>query len=172
MKKILSVAIALGCAQQIAFADEPVAQGVKSTVQIKANTQQVWDAVHHERSIDPDLSYSKVIEQKGNRILLEQKFNSIPVVGDATCLLVQEETLHKRIDYKMVKSDKFKEMFGSWTLEEKPGGITALSLHSVLDTGLPFSQGMVNSTLKGKIEKRLERVKVAAEAVALKSQKP
>ncbi len=149
-----------------AFSQSP-SDGVTGKVEITAPAQAVWDAVHHERQSDPDLTYSKVVEQKGNRILLEQKFNSIPVVGAATCLLVQEETPLKRIDYKMVRSDKFKEMWGSWELAESPSGIT-LSLHSVLDTGLPYAQSVTNQFLKSKIDARLARVKTAAEGLAQK----
>lgn len=164
MKKIFGLVAALAISQSAAFSQAPQ-DGVIGKVEISAPAKEVWDAVHHERASDPDLSYSKVVEQKGNRILLEQKFNAIPIVGEATCLLVQEETPMKRIDYKMVRSDKFKEMYGSWIIEENPKG-TSLSLHSVLDTGLPYSQGMTNNVLKGKIDARLARVKTAAESLA------
>jgi len=122
--------------------------------------------VHCEREKDPDLSYSRVLQQKGNRVLLEQKFNSIPVIGEAVCLMVQEETPLKRIDYKLVKSDKFKDMSGSWILTELPDGSTQLELFSLLDTGLPYSQGIINNVLQDKINKRLNRVKNAAESGA------
>ena len=68
----------------------------------------------------------------------------------------------KRIDYKMVRSDKFKEMYGSWIIEENPSGVS-LSLQSVLDTGLPYARGVTNTFLQKKIDARLARVKTAAE---------
>lgn len=142
------------------------AESVSGKVEINASPDHVWEAVHNERAKDPDLSYSKVIQQKGSKILLEQKFNALPVIGEATCLMVQEETPLKRIDYKLVKSDKFKSMSGSWILEQTPTGSTSLELQSLLDTGLPYSQGVINTLLKNKISKRLERVKNAAELLA------
>ena len=168
MKKVLCLLSTLAITQTAAFCQAPQ-DGVTGKVDISAPAQIVWDAVHHERSSDPDISYSKVVEQKGNRILLEQKFNTIPIVGEATCLLVQEETPHKRIDYKMVRSDKFKEMWGSWIIDESPNGVV-LSLHSVLDTGLPYAQSVTNTVLKSKIEARLARVKTAAETLARNKQ--
>lgn len=138
-------------------------QGVKGTIEIKASAEAVWNAVHKERTNDPDISYSKVLQQKGNRILLEQKFAALPVIGEATCLMVQEETPMKRIDYKLVRSDKFKDMSGSWILKATPNGITTLELYSLLDTGMPYSQGVINAILQDKINKRLCRVKTAAE---------
>lgn len=155
------------CAEQAA----PQAEwpGVKGLVQINASATEVWNAVHNERAHDPDLSYSKVIQQKGNRILLEQKFHALPVIGEATCLMVQEETPLKRIDYKLVRSDKFKEMAGSWILQAQPDGTTTLELYSHLNTGMPYSQGIINSILQDKINKRLGRVKTAAEVSQSKS---
>lgn len=142
-------------------------KGVKAQIEIKASPDRVWEAVHTERATDPDLAYSKIIQQKGSRILLEQKFNALPIIGEATCLMVQEETPLKRIDYKLVRSDKFKDMCGSWILQETAEGNTTLELWSLLDTGLPYSQGVINTILKEKITRRLTKVKNAAEAVVV-----
>lgn len=140
-------------------------EGVSGQIEIKAPACIVWEAVHKERAEDPDLTYSKVVEKQGDKILLEQKFNGMPVIGQAVCLLEQTETINKRIDYKLVKSDKFKSLRGSWILTELPAGVTRLELHSVLNTGLPFSEHIINHVLKGRINKRLERVKVSAERI-------
>jgi len=165
MKKTLCLLATLAISQTSAFSQTPQ-DAVTGKVEINAPAQAVWDAVHTERSNDPDISYSKVVEQKGNRVLLEQKFNAIPIVGEATCLMVQEETPMKRIDYKMVRSDKFKEMWGSWIIEENPTGVS-LSLQSVLDTGLPYARSLTNTFLQKKIDARLARVKTAAESKAM-----
>lgn len=144
---------------------QPDPNSVKGSIEINAPASNVWAAVHQERANDPDLSYSKIIQQKGSKLLVEQKFKALPVIGEATCLMVQEETQDARIDYKLVKSDKFKDMSGSWVLDKKPDGTTRLELFSLLDSGLPYSQGVINAFLQDKINKRLERVKTAAEAM-------
>lgn len=154
---------------QPAFCEDEEWKGVKGQIEIKATTERVWEAVHAERATDPDLAYSKVIQQKGSRILLEQKFNALPIIGEATCLMVQEETPLKRIDYKLVRSDKFKNMCGCWILQETAEGSTTLELWSLLDTGLPYSQGVINTLLKEKINRRLARVKNAAESVVVEN---
>lgn len=166
MLRKLATLLVLGLAVGTPAAQCQSNPGVKGAVKIDASPSNVWKAVHDERAKDSDLAYSKVIQQKGNRVLLEQKFNALPVIGEATCLMVQEETPEKRIDYKMVKSDKFKEMSGSWTLETQADGGVKLELYSVLDTGLPYSQGVINALLQDKINKRLSRVKAAAESLA------
>jgi hypothetical protein len=139
--------------------------GVRGHIVIKAPARIVWEAVHKERATDPDLSYSKVIEKQGDKVMLEQKFNGMPVIGEAVCLLEQTEAVNQRIDYKLVRSDKFKDLRGSWILTDLPDGGTKLELHSVLNTGLPFSEHIINHVLKGRINKRLERVKVSAERI-------
>lgn len=138
-------------------------EGARGHIEIKAPARIVWDAVHKERAEDPDLSYSKVVEKQGDKVMLEQKFKGMPVIGEAVCLMEQTETLNQRIDYKMVSSDKFKALRGSWILTELANGNTKLELHSVLNTGLPFSEHIINHVLKGRIAKRLERVKESAE---------
>lgn len=141
---------------------------VTSSVQINAPSKAVWEAVHSERQHDPDLEYSKVLEQHGNQALIEQKFNALPVIGAATCQLIQREVPGERIDYKLVKSDKFKALNGSWVLTPSPDGrSTTLELSTHLDTGIAYSQGMIDLFTKKKIDKRLDNVKRAAEAVAV-----
>lgn len=148
-----------------ATAKSEAKEGVRGHIEIKAPPRIVWEAVHKERAEDPDLSYSKVIERQGDKVMLEQKFNGMPVIGEAVCLMEQTETVNKRIDYKMVRSDKFKALRGSWILTELNEGKTKLELHSVLNTGLPFSEHLINHVLKGRINKRLERVKASAERI-------
>lgn len=170
MKRTLISLFALSCAlPQPAFCQGADWKGVKGSITINAAPACVWEAVHNERAHDPDLSYSKVLQTNGNRILIEQKFNSLPMIGEATCLMVQEEEPLKRIDYRLVRSDKFKDISGSWQMEGTKEGTTVLDLYSLLDTGMPYSQGAVNAILQGKINKRLERVKVAAEELSKKS---
>jgi hypothetical protein len=54
-------------------------------------------------------------------------------------------------------------MEGSWVLVPQEGGKTKLELTSLLDTGMMVPRGMVNSITARKIQKRLKRVKAAAE---------
>lgn len=165
MKRWLLALLFLSSAVAPVFSQSSDFHGVKGTIEINAPPERVWTVVHEQRATDPDLAYSKIIQQKNNRLLIEQKYNALPIIGEATCLLVQEETPVSRIDYKMVRSDKFKDMSGSWILQPSAKGTTILELQSLLDTGLPYSQGMINSLLQEKINKRLVRIKNAAEVL-------
>jgi hypothetical protein len=144
----------------------------KAKTTIKAPPDVVWRIVHEERQHDPDLSYTKVLEQGENEYKLEQKFNFIPVLGSSVCVTHHKEVPFQRIDYTLVKSDHFKAMEGSWTFESTDGGkSTILQLSSHLDLGLPIPKMFMNSISTKKIEKRLAHIKQMAESthsVALK----
>lgn len=139
---------------------------VKGQVTIKAPPSTVWYSVHEERKKDPDLAYSKVIEQCENEATIEQKFVLIPMLGSAVCLMKQSEVPLKRIDYYLLKSDHFKAMEGSWILTPSADGkSTVLELNSHIDLGMPVPRWFLNSTLSRKIDRRLSHVKTMAEKI-------
>jgi hypothetical protein len=131
---------------------------------IKAPPEVVWRAVHEERQNDPDIAYSKVIEQTENQLKLEQKFCFIPFLGTSTCVTHQVEVPNQRIDYKLVKSDHFKAMEGSWVLSPTDNGrSTELVFSSHLDLGLPVPKMLMDGVTSKKMEKRLAHIKQIAE---------
>lgn len=141
---------------------------VRGQVKIQASPELVWQAIHEERAKDPDLAYSKVVEQiSATEYKLEQKFNFIPIVGTSVCLMHHKETPMQRIDYHLLHSDRFKAMHGSWVLTPcEEGKATMLELSSHLDMGLPVPRALMNSVSSKKIEHRLSHVKEMAEAAA------
>jgi len=143
-------------------------QRVHAVITINCPPSDVWRSIHEERSKDPDLSYSKVIEQiSPTEYKLEQKFNFIPIIGSSTCLMSHKEIVNERIDYLLLRSDRFKAMEGSWVLTPIDGGKkTRLELSSHLDMGLPVPRAFMNGVSTKKIQKRLENVKHLAESNA------
>ena len=144
---------------------------------INAPAKIVWETVHEERKHDPDLEYSKVLEKKENECRLEQKFVLIPVIGSAVCEMHNSEVPLKRIDYKLLRSDRFKAMEGSWVLTPGPDGkSTILELSTHLDLGLPIPGNLQTNATKKKLAKRLGNVKRMAEKnhaqIAAKSAAP
>jgi ribosome-associated toxin RatA of RatAB toxin-antitoxin module len=131
---------------------------------IKAPPETVWRAVHDERQHDPDISYSKILEQSDNQCKLEQKFCFIPFLGTSTCVTNQVEIPNQRIDYKLLQSDHFKEMEGSWIFRPADGGrATLLELTSHLDLGLPVPKMLMDGVTTKRMEKRLSHIKRIAE---------
>lgn len=136
-----------------------------AAILIKAPLKIVWRAVHAERTQNPDVSYSRIIEERGNTKTIEQKFINIPILGSvmATTRQVEDPSM-RRIDYELVKSDKFKALDGSWELTPMEGGrSTMLRLSSHLDVGVPFSGFFIKSATQKKLEKRIANVKQLAE---------
>lgn len=145
---------------------------VKASITIKAPPEVVWDAVHEQRKTDPELAYSKVLRQGVNEATLEQKFMVIPVIGSAVCTMNTQEVPNRRIDYQMIKSDRFKAMEGSWILTPSADGkSTTLELSSHVDLGLPVPRGMMNGVTQKKLERRLAHVRELAEKSRV-AQKP
>ncbi len=164
---------------QPAVAEAPVQRSlnsgkprVRASITIKAPPEVVWDAVHEQRKSDPELAYSKVLRQGVNEATLEQKFMVIPVIGSAVCTMNTQEVPNRRIDYQMVKSDRFKAMEGSWVLTPSADGkSTTLELSSHVDLGLPVPRGMMNGVTQKKLERRLAHVRELAEKSKV-AQKP
>jgi len=139
---------------------EPVSAHIK----IAAPASVVWQVVHEERKHDPDLAYSKVISEGNNEFLLEQKFTLLPVIGTSVCQMQQKETPGSRIDYKLIKSDRFKVMEGSWVLVPSADNqSTTLELTTTLDLGMPVPRGIINHVTAKKLERRLQHIKQMAE---------
>jgi hypothetical protein len=140
---------------------------VKAKILIYAPQKTVWETVRDERKNDPDLAYCRVLEQTRNESKLEEKFVFIPVCGSVTCVLRTTEVPLQRIDYELLKSDHFKVLEGSWVLTpESDGKATMLELSSSLDIGVPFSRSCVESYLAKKLGKRVQYIKMLAEAAS------
>ncbi|MBX9686435.1 MAG: SRPBCC family protein [Candidatus Obscuribacterales bacterium] len=142
---------------------------VTAKIKINAQPQVVWDAVHEERKSDPDLAYSKVLEEKNNEKTIEQKFQLLPVIGTSVCVIKSNEIQNKRIDYYLLKSDRFKAVEGSWILQPTEDGGTVLELGSYIDIGVPAPRGFVENIAGKKLERRVSSVRRFAEAHADKA---
>lgn len=148
---------------------------VTARVQIKAKRHVVWETVHEERKNDPDLAYSKVLEESKNHAVIEQKFVLLPLIGTSVCVMKNHEVPMERIDYQLIKSDRFKAMEGSWILlPGEDSNSTMLELSTYLDLGLPVPRGIFEGITGKKLERRLTNVKRAAEQAQARAvaQKP
>lgn len=152
--------------QPVNAADSPNGGKAQASaqIQIKAPPKVVWRAIHAERTQNPEVAYSKIIGESGNTKTIEQQFINIPILGKVTAVTRQIEDPNKRIDYHLLRSDKFKALEGSWELQPAAGGKeTMLKLSSRLDVGVPFSGMFIKSATKKKIERRIANVKKIAE---------
>jgi len=139
---------------------------VKAQIKIYAPPDEVFRCIHEARLKDPDLVYSRVVEQiSPTQCKLEQKFDFLPFIGSSVCLMYNTEVPNQRIDYHLIKSDHFKEMAGSWVLTPLDNGqVTQLELFANIDMGLPLPKSFMNSFTSKRLHKRLVIVKTLAES--------
>lgn len=136
-------------------------KGVSATVLIKAPAAAVWDSIGDTKHFD-----SKIDRRNPNEATVEQKFHVIPMLGETTAVIKVTAVPKQRIDYKLIKSDKLKDLSGSWTLTEISPTTTKLQLSSRVDLGLPVPHFLVNRFVAQKVRVRLQKVKKLAEANA------
>lgn len=138
---------------------------VKGKILIHASPEVVWKTVHEERQKDPDLAYSKILERHdANNCVLEQKFCFLPVLGTAVCKMSNVEVPLKSITYKLLESNHFRAMEGSWVLTPHPSGkSTYLELSSYMELGFRAPRGLLDKIASRKLAKRLANVKTLAE---------
>jgi hypothetical protein len=138
---------------------------VKGKILIHASPEVVWKTVHEERQKDPDLAYSKILEKSdANNCVLEQKFVFLPFIGTAVCKMSNVEVPLKSIEYKLLDSNHFRAMEGSWVLTPHPSGkSTYLELSSYLELGFGAPRRLLDNISSRKLAKRLENVKTLAE---------
>lgn len=136
--------------------------GFTGSVLVRGTPQEVFTAIQDSRSSDR----RKVLSVSGNSVLLEEKFNDLPVIGQARCRYREVEVPHQRIDYQIVDSKQFKRFDGKWELCPISGGkATMLKLTSCVDTYLkvPFSKRITDHGNKKDISRRLSDIKTRVE---------
>ena len=143
-----------------AFSMNGTSDLVTNTVILDAPPSQVWDAIKAARASDP--SHRRVVSYSGTDYVIEETFNKIPMLGSVNCKYVEHELSDKKLQYKMISSDKFVAFNGEWELcPVASGKQTALRLSSFVDTGikLPFADKITRDSTKRSINVRLSEVK-------------
>jgi hypothetical protein len=138
--------------------------GVVSKMLIKAAPEQIFRAIKRYRYCDA--AKRTVVEEKGNRSIIKEKFGGMPILGDVVCTYEEIETPYTRVDFQLVTSEKLKVFEGNWILQPVEGtNSTLVKLTSYLDSGLsvPAKDFLQHLTEHQDIHKRLAYVKKEAE---------
>jgi carbon monoxide dehydrogenase subunit G len=140
-------------------------QSVIASIAINAPPSAVWQAIHDERQVASDLVASKVLENNGDNYVLEQRWRILPILKDTSCTMSETEHANERIDFKLLSSDEFKVMQGSWLLKPSSSGeVTQLDLQMYFQLKRIGSSSLVRIIARRKMSRRLERIKEMAEA--------
>ncbi|MDZ4835788.1 MAG: SRPBCC family protein [Candidatus Melainabacteria bacterium] len=146
-----------------------------STIQtvIKAKPEVVYCAILKLR--DESKETVKEVSREGQHsCVLEETFEGLPVIGTAKCTYKEVYVPNKKIEYSMLKSEKFRAFEGTWQLSpSEDGESTNLSLTSFVDVDLPvpFAKQLTKMTTMRGVKRRIKLVRDMCEKQAL-SAKP
>lgn len=161
MRSLLPLACAaLICSPVASAAETPASATIKST--INAPAKVVYEAIRALRKIDP--SGTRELSSTPDSTVIEEEFDGLPVINKAICVYEEHYTPGKRLEYHMVRSDKFKVFQGEWNVY--PQGETSLvELSMQLDTGLrlPFAKQLTAAQLRKDVQHQVDIVKHLAE---------
>lgn len=140
VRKMFLCGLLYGIASMPAYASETDAM-VSNSITINAPIKSVWDAMRTLRRNDP--AHRKVLSSSGCDYVVEEKFDKIPMIGQAVCTYKEHEVPMQKLEYSMIRSDKLKSFEGEWDLS--PGADanqTNLKLSSRTDAGIkiPFAE--------------------------------
>ncbi len=152
-----------------AYADSDTDAMVSSSTTINAPVKAVWEAMRTLRRNDP--AHRKILSSGGGDYVVEEKFENIPVLGQAICTYKEHEVPMQRLEYSMIKSDKLKAFDGEWELSATADGKTNLKLSSRTDAGLciPFANRITRSRTAKSIATRLDEVRDIATSTKVAS---
>jgi hypothetical protein len=136
---------------------------LKLTAVVKAPMELVWKSIHDARTKYPGLQSAKVISEDERGSVFEQKF-LVPFLGEATSKFSLVDTPPGRVDYKLLESNAFSVMDGTWTLTpESDGRSTKVEVSCRVATKGIFPKLILKVMLGKKLTKQLAFVKTTAE---------
>ena len=135
--------------------------GVTESVLIHASQDAVWEAVRDTKHFD-----NKIESHVPNEAVVEQRFRSLPLIGETTATIQVTTIPKKSIDYHLIHSNHLKALRGSWLLTPISPSETKLQLSSYVVPGLPVPRFLINNFVAMKVRGRLHKVKVLAEAAS------
>jgi hypothetical protein len=138
-------------------------RGVSAQINIMAQPALIYENIKSLGKTDGSV---KVLETNPEHSVLEETFKGLPIIGDAVCVYEERYDQNRRIDYHLLRSDKFKAFEGGWELAPAPDGSTLVKLRHYTDTGLriPFARQITDGATMKDIQKRLSVLKQQAES--------
>jgi hypothetical protein len=142
-----------------------------SAIVVKAKPEVVYNAILKLRDDSKD-TVKELSREGQHACVLEETFNNLPIIGDAKCVYKEVYIPYKKIEYNLVRSEKFKAFEGKWTLTPtEDGQTTNLSLSSYVDIEIPvpFAKQITKMQTARGVKKRLRMVKLACEKTTIAS---
>jgi len=130
---------------------------------VKARSELVLSSIHEARTEYPGLKSGKVLSEDKQGSLIQQKF-TVPFLGEATSTFRCTDVAPNRMDYKLVHSNIFTVMDGSWMLSpglREHSTRVDLSCYVAAKNALP--KLILKLMLGRKLGKQLDFVRTTAE---------
>ena len=162
-KCIALLSLLLATSSSLVSAADVHPRGVSAAVIVNAKPNTIYAAIRGLRD-EPD-SDVKELSKDVSHSVLEEKFCGLPIIGQAVCVYEEKYQPSSRIDYHMLRSDKFKAFEGAWVLTPVSGHSTRVELRHYVDTGLrfPFARQLTDAQTTKDIKERLQEVKAKSE---------
>lgn len=175
-RSVVSAVVATTFVVAVPLAAVAEDQKSSSTLQtvIKAKPEVVYNAILKLRDESKD-TVKEVSREGQHACVLEETFDGLPVIGTAKCTYKEVYIPYKKIEYSMVKSEKFRAFEGTWLLSPTQDGQgTNLSLTSYVDVDLPvpFAKQLTKMTTMRGVKRRIKMVKTSCEKQALSMKTP
>jgi hypothetical protein len=137
---------------------------------IKARPECVWSSVHDARTKYPGLASAKMISEDERGSVFEQTF-VVPFIGDTSCTFSLCDIPPSRMDYKLIESNIFSAIDGSWLLAPGlDGHSTSVELSCYVTAKRVLPKFLLKLILGRKLGKQLDFVKTTAEKKELEMQ--
>lgn len=136
---------------------------VTEKIHIQACPELVFEAIRKCR-----LAKNRKLESYDGKIaIVKEELENVPVFGKVDCTWEETEDPFNRIDFKLLRSSKFKASHGAFRLTASSDGqSTTLELEAHMDAGLavPFAAEITKASTLKDSKARLEEIKKQAEA--------
>lgn len=158
-KTALSALVVLSLASPCLAKSKPVTESVK----IDANAESVFQALQGYRN--SNVYHRKLVSYDGKNAVVDEQLEGVPVLGNVHCTWEEKEVPNKRIDYTMLKSDKFVSGCGSYVIVPSGTDSVVLELSTEVDSGvkIPFAREIGAAAAHKDMKARLQAIKRLSE---------
>ncbi|MBI2812634.1 MAG: SRPBCC family protein [Candidatus Melainabacteria bacterium] len=174
MLKLTAWKTALSVLVALTFASPGFAKckAVTETLKIDASPQAVFQAIQGYRT--STLHHRQLVSYDGKSAVVDEQLEGVPVLGSVHCTWVEKEVPYQRIDYTMVKSDKFVSGSGSYVIVPNGSDSVTLELSTDVDSGvkIPFAREIGSVAARKDMKLRLQSIKHLSESATRIAQKP
>ncbi|MBS1957697.1 MAG: SRPBCC family protein [Cyanobacteria bacterium SZAS-4] len=174
MLKVTALKTALSALIVLTVASPGLAKckAVTESLKIEASPQAVFQAIQGYRT--STLHHRKLVSYDGTSAVVDEQLEGVPVLGNVHCTWVEKEVPYQRIDYTMLKSDKFVAGSGSYVIVPHGTDSVTLELSTAVDSGvkIPFANEIGSVAARKDMKMRLQSIKHLSEAATRIAQKP